>query len=72
VLGLLRRHPAGPMLALYNFSSAWQRVPARAVHRLGFTAPHERISDFDPVPDNHGDPPRAFPMPPYAAWWLTA
>jgi amylosucrase len=71
VLALRRRHPAGAFLGLYNMSDAWQRVPAWTLHRLGFTAPHERISDSDPVPDTHGAPEQAYPMPPHAAWWLT-
>ena len=72
VLGLLRRHPAGPMLALYNFSDSWQRIPAEAVRRLGFRTVRDRISDFTPRADSDGDPIHAYPMPPYAAWWLTA
>jgi amylosucrase len=71
VLGLLRRHPAGPMLALYNFSGSWQRVPAAAVRRAGLVAPYERISQFWPVPDADGHPADAYPLPPYAAWWLS-
>ena len=71
VLGLLRRHPAGPMLALYNFSGSWQRVPAEAVRRHRLPAPYERISSFRPGPDSDGHPVDAYALPPYAAWWLT-
>jgi amylosucrase len=71
VLGLLRRHPAGPMLALYNVTGSWQRVTAGSLARLGFGAPHELISDFRPRPDHDGHPGDAFALPPYAAWWLT-
>jgi len=70
VLGLLRRHPAGRMLTVYNFSDAWQRVPAAAVRRLGLRTVHEQISGFRPRADDDGRPLDAYPMPPYAAWWL--
>ncbi|HEY6796199.1 MAG TPA: alpha-amylase family protein [Kineosporiaceae bacterium] len=71
VLTLLRRHPAGTLLQLYNVTSRWQPVAGEAVARhLGALAGHwwERLSAFAPRPDGDGQ----VWLPPYAAWWLTA
>jgi amylosucrase len=65
VLALLRRHPAGRMLQLYNVSSAWQHVPDYAVRDLGLPQLWEHVSGFAPVAD-HG----VYALAPYAAWWL--
>jgi amylosucrase len=70
VLALLRRHPAGTVLQLYNVTARWQPVAADAVRgRLG-AGPDgwwERLSAF--APPVTGD--RLW-LAPYAAWWLTA
>jgi amylosucrase len=66
VLGLLRRHPAGAVLQLYNVSASWQRVPAHHLADNGIARPWEHLSTFAPTLD--GD---AYALPPYAAWWLT-
>jgi amylosucrase len=66
VLGLVRRHPAGTLLALYNLSAAWQPVAADAVHAHVGAHPWDHISSFTPVEDAEG---RLW-MAPYAAWWL--
>jgi amylosucrase len=66
VLGLVRRHPAGQLLQLYNVSASWQSVPAGVVRgRLGGDL-WEHISGYAPAPA--GDD--RFWLPPYAAWWL--
>jgi amylosucrase len=72
VLALYRRHAAGSMLQLYNVSPVWQRVPTQVVQLLtrGPGPVWEHLSDVGPVADDHGDPSPAFPLPPYAAWWL--
>ena len=72
VLGLHRRHAAGSMLQLYNVSPGWQRVPARTVAGLirGPGPIWEHLSGVQPVADDHGLPAHAYPLPPYAAWWL--
>jgi amylosucrase len=68
VLALLRRHPAGPMLQLYNVSPHWQPVPADLVAGHLRTTPGrwwEHLSAFAPaVADG------IVAVPPYAAWWL--
>jgi len=70
VLALLRRHPAGPVLQLYNVTAQWQSVPAGAVGaQLGTGARTwwDHLSTVAPkVVDGR------LWLPPYAAWWLTA
>jgi amylosucrase len=66
VLGLLRRHPAGNLVGLYNVSDRWQHVAFGAVADAGVADPWERLSTFTPEP-NSG----FYAVPPYAAWWLT-
>jgi len=39
VLGLLRRHPAGVLLQLYNVTADWQHVPAGPVRGVGLIRP---------------------------------
>ncbi len=65
VLGLLRRHPGGTMVQLYNMSAGWQQVPVGAVAATGLAEPFEHLSSFAPVEDWG-----VYSMPPYAAWWL--
>jgi amylosucrase len=66
VLALLRRHPAGVLLGLYNVSPAWQRVSGVDVARLGVPRPWENLSSFAPRLED-GE----LALAPYAAWWLT-
>jgi len=70
LLALLRRHPAGAVLQVYNVTDRWQPLPADAVRkRLGGDAHRwwERLSAWAP----HVDAGRLW-LAPYAAWWLTA
>ena len=70
LLALLRRHPAGPVLQLYNVTSQWQSVSVAAVRGLLSQGPEtwwERLSAFAP----HVVDGRTW-LAPYAAWWLTA
>jgi len=70
LLALLRRHPAGSMLQLYNVTDRWQPVTATAVReRIGGRAGawHEHVSGFEPSVDDG----RLW-LAPYTAWWLTA
>ena len=69
VLGVLRRHPAGTLVQLYNVSSAWQRVPAGRVRTSGLQRFWEHISGFAPHPEP-GPGGDELALPPYAAWWL--
>jgi amylosucrase len=77
VLALVRRHPAGVLLQLYNVSRDWQHVPAHVLRDAGIHRPWDHISSFAPgregsasgAPDVSGDD-GWYAIPPYAAWWL--
>ncbi len=66
VLALLRRHPAGVFLGLYNMTAVWQNVSAESLAPLGLASAWENLSGFA-VHAVSGH----LPLPPYAAWWLT-
>jgi amylosucrase len=66
VLGLLRRHPAGDLLQLYNVSTGWQRVDADAVLGRPRSPGWDLLSDVEAAPGGDG----GFHLPPYAARWL--
>jgi amylosucrase len=69
VLSLLRRHPAGTLLQVYNLSGVWQPFASGAVHHLVDHLggrPWEHVSGLAPEPDGED----RFWLPPYAAWWL--
>jgi amylosucrase len=66
VLPVLRRHPLGPMLGLYNVSSQWRPWPASRLIDLGLTDPIEALSS---APVRRGDDGNIW-LPPYAAWWI--
>ncbi len=66
VLAVLRRHPSGPMMGLYNVSGSWRPFPVQRLHAAGIAAPHEALSGHAVVT---GDDGLAF-LAPYAAWWV--
>jgi amylosucrase len=68
VLALLRRHPAGDLLQLYNMSAGWQQVEVGPVRRLLRGDAWENLSSNAPRPGDDG----GLHLPPYAAWWLSA
>ncbi|NHC46256.1 alpha-amylase family protein [Motilibacter aurantiacus] len=65
VLPVLRRHPEGPLLGLYNVTPDWQPWPAAHLAELGFVRPADAISG-SPIQVTEG---QAW-LPPYAAWWV--
>jgi amylosucrase len=65
VLGVLRRHPVGPMLGLYNVSGRLLRVDGAALGHLPARA-RDALSGAEVSVDGTG----GFPLPPYAARWL--
>jgi amylosucrase len=69
VLGLLRRHPAGTLVQLYNLTPHWQRLPADRVRVAGLTQLWEHLSAVAPQPEP-GWAGEELALPPYAAWWL--
>jgi amylosucrase len=66
VLAVVRRHPVGPMVGLYNVSARPARFGAWRLAELGLAAAHDAISGVDVRPDAHGD----LWLSPYQALWL--
>ena len=68
VLLLLRRHPLGPMLGVYNVTDSPRQLPASVLHEVGLTP-------ADVVDRLTGERPswlgETLDLPPYAALWLT-
>lgn len=68
VLHVVRRHPLGDMVGLYNVTSQWRPWPA---YRLGtdhgIDIAQDAISGVVVLPSGDGN----LWLPPYAAWWLT-
>ncbi|MEE3126628.1 MAG: alpha-amylase family protein [Actinomycetota bacterium] len=68
VLAVLRRHPHGPFLGLYNMTATPRSVPRSLLDRVGHPAPsYDRLAPQQDLPA-HGDVPLAA----YQARWLTA
>jgi amylosucrase len=66
VLPVLRRHPVGNFLALYNVTPQWQPFPAYRLDGLGLTEARDALSD---EPPNRGDDGNLW-LAPYQAVWL--
>jgi amylosucrase len=66
VLALLRTHPSGSMLCVYNVTSSWQTFPVRHFADAGITHPYDALGGF-PV---FGGADGLAALSPYAAWWL--
>ncbi|HEX3004722.1 MAG TPA: alpha-amylase family protein, partial [Angustibacter sp.] len=66
VLAVLRRHPLGPMVGLYNVSARPARFSAWRLAELGLGAAYDAIGGADVRPDEHGD----LWLDPYQARWL--
>ena len=66
VLPVLRRHPIGPMLALYNVTSTWRSWPRARLTELGLDAAVDAITGVPPHVGNDGD----LWLAPYQAVWL--
>jgi amylosucrase len=66
LFAFLRAAPTGPVLCLFNFTEAWQRVPEVWVRAVGATQMHDALSDH-PVETYDGH----IALPPYARVWLT-
>jgi len=66
VLPVLRRHPVGPMLGLYNVTESWRPWPAYRIGFHGVADPVNALSGDSVLPGDDGN----LWLPPYAAWWL--
>ncbi len=68
VLALLRRHPEGPMLGLYNVTPHPVEVPGWLPGMFGLRASTDRVSGEHVVTDDTG----SMALGPYAVRWLVA
>jgi amylosucrase len=70
VLAVLRRHPIGPLVGLYNVTDTERPFPAWRLREVGLepTLVVDAIAGTSPSIDEHGD----LRLPPYAGWWLVA
>ncbi|WP_345508661.1 alpha-amylase family protein [Terrabacter aeriphilus] len=66
VLVVVRTHPSGPMVCVYNVTASWQTVDLRHVHGAGITHAHDALGGH-PV---FGGPDGRAALSPYAAWWV--
>ncbi|MEP6981504.1 MAG: alpha-amylase family protein, partial [Nakamurella sp.] len=68
VLPVLREHPLGPLLGLYNVSNSWRAYPRDALAALGLDSGVDRVSG---EPSTYGDDGNLW-LPPYGFRWITA
>ena len=66
VFAVLRRHPVGSMLGLYNVTESWRPWPRHRLAECGLLDPVDAISG---EPPRYGDDGNLW-LPPYTAWWL--
>ncbi len=66
VLSVVRRHPIGTMLQLYNLTPDWRFYPGSRLAALGLDGAVDALTGHlvSPGPDGR------IWLPPYAAWWL--
>ena len=66
VLAVVRTHPSGSMVCVYNVTQHWQTVPVRLFADAGIVHPHDALGGH-PV---FGDAAGQASLSPYAAWWV--
>ena len=66
VLVVVRQHPSGPMVCVYNVTGSWRPVAMRHFHEAGITEPVDALGEH---PVYGGDDGLAM-LSPYAAWWV--
>ncbi len=66
VLPVLRRHPTGTVLGLYNFSNSWRPYPSSELAQLGLAGATDMVSG---QPVHFGDDGNHW-LPPYGFRWL--
>ena len=67
LLAVLRNHPAGSMLAIYNVTQDWRPFPGMEFDAIGFVEPVNALGDNHSVAI--GDDGYIW-VPPFAAWWI--
>jgi len=66
VLAVVRRHAAGDLVQLYNFSGDWQRIDDSALGTIRHTAVVDHLTGGSPMREDG-----QVVLDPYAALWLT-
>jgi amylosucrase len=66
VLPVLRRHPIGNLLQLYNVTAQWRPWPVRRLVEVSLAEAVDVLHGTRLEPDDLGD----LWLPPYSCWWL--
>jgi amylosucrase len=66
ILAVVRRHPSGPMVGLYNVTDSWRPFRFTRFAELGIAEPHNALGDHSVYAGPEGE----VLLSPYAAWWV--
>jgi len=66
VLAVIRTHPSGSMVCVYNVTASWQTVDVRHFADVGIAHPFDALGGY-PV---FGGADGLAALSPYAAWWV--
>jgi amylosucrase len=66
IFPVLRRHPVGPLLGLYNVTGEWRPWPGQRLRELGLDPAADALTRATVVPGGDGN----LWMRPYQALWL--
>ncbi|MDQ1739071.1 MAG: amylosucrase, partial [Pseudonocardiales bacterium] len=66
ILPVLRRHPLGPLLGLYNVTDSWRPFPVARLDELGIADAWDALSDTAVPPSEDGN----VWLAPYQARWI--
>ena len=66
VLAVVRRHPSGSMIGLYNVTATWRPFRYAGFAEAGIKRPHNALGDHAIESGPEGD----VLLAPYAAWWV--
>jgi amylosucrase len=66
VLAVVRRHPSGPLVGLYNVTGSWRPFRFARLAEAGITTPYNALGAHDVFAGPEGD----VLLSPYAAWWV--
>ncbi len=66
ILAVVRHHPAGGFVGVYNVTEESRPFPAHRLTEAGVDPPHDALGGVDLAPDSHGD----VVVPPHGALWV--
>ncbi len=70
VLGVVRRHPLGPWVGLYNVTDQWRPYPMWALREVGLDDPHDTLGHTDDAMRlTFGEDDQVW-LPPWTPAWL--